>query len=209
MLIFDAKAVFRSGDIHFSNGNMQSPWTEYGDTDEFFDTIEFQKVYHDSAHGDRTITWARCAEVLSPSPLPLDGTLQWICCRSHAEKSTLLYLLGPTAAQYQDRIIVSDDLRVFDKRFTYAEEVGIQPDGVTFRLSPRKCGGDVLVQVDIELESGERRRAFGPGVLSATPRDAKRWIARTNIPAGNHKVTVYLEECRAFEATLRLDEEPF
>lgn len=209
MLIFDSRAVFERDGIQFSNGNMQSPWTEYGDTDEFFDTIEFQKVYHDSAHGDRTITWARCSEVLSEDPLGLDGTLQWICCRSHAEKATLLYLLGEVAAVYQDKIIVSDDLRVFDKRFTYAEEVGIQPDGVTFRLSPRNCGGDILVQVDVEFEGGELRRAFGPGVLAATPIDAKRWIARTGIPVGNHKVVVHLEGCRAFEASLRLDEEPF
>ena len=121
----------------------------------------------------------------------------------------MIYLLGDAAPAYHDKIIVSDDLRVFDKRFTYAEEVGVQPDGVTFRLSPRRCGGDILVQVDVELESGELRRAFGPGVLAATPIDAKRWIARTPIPVGNHKVLVRLEDCRAFEAVLRLDEEPF
>lgn len=209
MLIFDARSVFGRDGIYFSNGNMQSPWTEFNDTDEFFDTIEFAKVYHDSAHSDKTITWARCAEVLSEHPLALDGALQWVCCRSHAEKATLIHLLGDAAAAYHDKIIVSDDLRVFDKRFTYAEEVGVQPDGVTFRLSPRRCGGDILVQVDVELESGELRRAFGPGVLAATPIDAKRWIARTPIPAGNHKVLVRLEDCRAFEAVLRLDEEPF
>lgn len=211
MMIFDARAILSQDGVHFSNGNMQSPWSEFGDSEQLFSSIEFSKVYHDSwiEAGDRTIISARCAEVLAQSPMPLDGTLQWVCCRSHAERNTLLYLLGDIGENFREKIIVSDDLRVFDKRFTYAEEVGIQSDGVTFRLSPRDKGGDILVEVEIFMEDGSHAVLHGPGLLAAKPPQAKLWIAAGQIPPGNHRVRVNLEGCRAFEAILTLDENPF
>jgi hypothetical protein len=121
----------------------------------------------------------------------------------------LVHLLGNEANIYLDKIIVSDDLRVFDKRFTYAEEVGIQAEGVTFRLSPRNKGGQILVRVQVTLENGIVLVPFGPSLLDAKPQDAKRWIARSNIPPGNHTVLLELEGCRAFEAVLTIDENPF
>ena len=210
MLIFDAREVLLREGVCFSNGNMQSPWTEYGNTEEFFSAIEFAKVYHDSWHdGDRTITSARCAEVLAASPLPLQDTLQWVCCRSQAERQTLIHLLGDRAADYADKIIVSDDLRVFDKRFTYVEEVGIQSDGVTYRLSPRHDGANVELGVQVTVEGRPPTTIFGPAQWPPLPLNAKRWITRHGIPPGRHLVRIDLEGCRAFEAYLSLDEEPF
>lgn len=94
MLVFDARPVLSLENIRFSNSNMQTGAIEQN-TETFFQTIPFEKVYHEGAlGGDRSIIAHRCAEVLAPSPLTLEGKLKWIYCRSEAEKMTLLQALG-------------------------------------------------------------------------------------------------------------------
>ena len=98
MFVFNARSVLLSNGVKFSDRNMQLGGAEPNDSEIYFANIPFEKVFHVGSIGnDRTIIEHRCAEVLATSPLPLAGTLQWIYCRTLAERETLCDLLGPNA----------------------------------------------------------------------------------------------------------------
>jgi len=146
MFVFSARSILALQDTNFSTGNMQSPWTTHGSTFEDFQRLDFTKIYHEGGTaGDHSITTARCAEVLAPSPLPLDGHLQSVLCRSRAERQTLLHHLGDAADDWADLIRVSDDMQVFQREYCYVEEVSVANNGVVFRLHPRHHDAPILV----------------------------------------------------------------
>jgi hypothetical protein len=96
MFVLDARRVLTKSGIQFCDRNMQSGSAFPDDTLEYFENIPFEKVYHEGGTGgDATIIAHRCAEVLAHSPLPLAESLQWIYCRSNAERQTLLHLPRP------------------------------------------------------------------------------------------------------------------
>jgi len=93
MFVFDARKVLALDEVRFSDANMQSQWTTDGNTEAFFSGIDWQSVFHNSPTQERGIRRRRCAEVLAPSPLPLRDNLQWVICRSQAERAMLLSAL--------------------------------------------------------------------------------------------------------------------
>jgi hypothetical protein len=111
---------------------------EPGDSEDYFSRIPFEKVFHEgSIGGDRSIIEHRCAEVLAPSPLPLANHLQWVFCRTAAERDTLLCLLGGKQAEWSSRIHISDDLLLFERRHVFVDSVFLSSNGINFQLSPR------------------------------------------------------------------------
>ncbi len=210
MLIFDASGVLTTNGVRFSNGNMQSYSASDDDTEEFFDSIPFEKVYHEGpTGGDRSIIHARCAEVLAPSPLLLEGSLTSVYCRSPAERATLLHDLGGNARVWRSRIFVSDDSRVFEKRYAFVEEVSIKSDGIYFRISPRERPRDVNVQVDVWNWEGQHLNRSGPRDIPAVPPSKGQWTIPRKLEDGIYRVRILLEGCRAYEALLPLGELPF
>jgi hypothetical protein len=208
MLIFDSRKILTRSEVRFSTGNMQSFDALDGDSEKFFDTIDFTKVYHEGGTGgDRSIIHCRCAEVLAPSPMPIGDCLTSLYCRSSAERMTLLHDLGPDAANWKDRIFISDDLGVFEKRFTFVETVSLQRDGVIFRLHPSAT--PVAVQIDIWAGSGELVGGYAHPEMPAVPPTANAWRAPVNLTSGIYLVRITLEGCRAFESRLLLEDAPF
>lgn len=209
MLVFDARSVLLLEDVYFSASNMQSGAVEMC-TPEFFSSIPFEKVYHEGGIGwDTSIISHRCAEVLAPSPMPLDEHLRWIYCRSEAERTTLLQALGPNRMKWERRIKVSDDLRVFEKRFTFVESVSLNKDGLIFRLNPRSDHRPVAVQIDVRDLGGAQRILVSRGSLPSVPPNALAWQVRGELVPGVYNVSIKLEEHQAFNATLKLDDIPF
>lgn len=211
MLIFDATGVLLSQDVRFSDGNMQSNGTRDGDDEEFFQGIDFQKVYHEGGiAGDFSIITARCAEVLAASPLHIEDKLQAIICRSHAERAFLIDLLEGEAEGWHPRIRVSDDLRVFEKKYTFVERVSLDQAGLLFAMSPRPDGADVTVQVRVEAADGRVPVAFGPAPLKPFPPHAQQlWRIQGRLDPGYYRAQIWLENCLAFSGTLVQDDLPF
>ena len=149
MFVFDAKRDLSAG-MRFSDGNMQSWTTNDGDTEEFFGRIEWDSVFHNSATSDHQVRVRRCAEVLAPSPMHIRDALQWIFCRSRAERATLIHALGSHASSWRAKISrLSTDMQVFDKRYVYVDRVTLQNDGVVFKLHPREDGRDVALALRV------------------------------------------------------------
>jgi hypothetical protein len=173
MLVFEARRVLSLPGVQFCDRNMQLGAAEPHDTEEYFAAILFDKVYHmGGTGGDTSIAQHRCAEVLVPSPLPLDGSLQWIYCRSSAERATLLHHLGAYGEQWAPRILISDDLLVFERNYVFVEHVSLSQRGVSFRLNPRRDLQTVDIQMDTSNYHCSRHVKIAASAVPAIERGA-------------------------------------
>lgn len=210
IFVFKANDIFTQSGVMFSDGNVQSSATETGSTDEKFQTIPFDRVYHDgpfdaySTEGT-DIVRRRCAEVLVPNALELRGNLQWVLCRSAAERATLLHLLGDSADQWSNRISVYAEPGLFESRYAYLNTVDAGLGGVTFTFSPRRDGASVSTEMAVFDGNGGPIMHFGPTELDP----AKRWISRRALEPGRYLARFKLEGCLAYEASFVIDELPF
>jgi hypothetical protein len=210
MLVFSSDRVLQLPGVCFSSVNMQAGVIE-GSDEAYFDHIPFDKVYHEGpTGGDGTIKRHRCAEVLVPSPMLLEHGLRWILCRSDAERATLLHKLGDQAQRWAPSILVSDDLRVFEKRFSFVETVSISNVGLTFGINPRSDHQPIAVEVSAwRADTGAAVINFSNQSMAARPPSASKWIVREPLAQGNYRVVVRLDGHLAYENTLSLDEAPF
>jgi hypothetical protein len=206
MFVFDAKAVLTSAGVSFCDRNMQSDAAIPGESAEYFAAIPFDNVFHEGGiAGDMSIIAHRCAEVLATSPLPLEGMLQWICCRSNAERDTLLYLLSDTHAKWSGRVLVSDDLKVFQKEHAFVEDVTLSPEGIVFQLNPRLDRKNVKIAINAWNDKKAQVVAFRNADLPTLPDPPnKRWRAAHKLSAGQYRVQILLEDHLAFENELSL-----
>jgi hypothetical protein len=209
MLVFDARRVLKIKDVRFSDINMQSSDALDDSTEQFFSTIQFEKVYHEGSFQDKSIIKHRCAEVLLPNPLELDATLQWIYCRSPAEEATLKERLGSHARRWAKKIRVSDDLQVFEKRFTFVEEVSLSRNGVNFRLAPRRDAGPVSIKIVAKNRRGLEVAAFRNGAFQPRPPKGDTWRLPVQLEDGLYNVEIELEGHLAYESRLVLGNVPF
>jgi hypothetical protein len=185
---------------------MQSGGACPGDTPEYFGGIPFERVYHEGGiAGDNSIIQHRCAEILVRSPLPLTECLQWVYCRSSAERETLLHFLGRSASRWENLIRVSEDLKLFQREFVFVEELLFSNDGVSFRLNPRLDRQNVAITITVRGAKGGLMHQFKHYDMPALPNlPAKRWITKCELPNGRYHVQVTLEGHLAFEGEIRL-----
>ena len=206
MFVFDAQSILTRPDVRFCDRNMQQSSAVSGDTEDYFLRIPFDKVYHEGGiSDDASIISHRCAEVLTPSPLPLNETLQWIYCRSDAERDTLIYLLGDNGKKLAKSMLVSEDLKVFQREYAFVEDVALTNDGIVFRLNPRYDRAKVDVTVRAWSAKGAEMRNFRNREMAATPDyPAKRWRVPTTFQPGRYRVRIELDGHLAFSDELRL-----
>jgi hypothetical protein len=208
MLVFDARQILIQENVRFSTGNMQSGSAPDGADDAFFDTIEFEKVFHLGAHQDSSITFCRCAEVLVPSPMKIAETLTAIVCRSKAERQTLLHELGSSGSRrWRQQIYVSDDLDVFEKRQTFVDTVSLQHDGIVVKLHP--AGRPIAIAVEAWDDKGKLAASLSYKELSEVPPSGGAWRFPAKLANGIYRIKITIEGCRAFESDLLLAEGPF
>ena len=209
MFVFDARKILMLDDVQFSAENMQTGIVEQG-SEENFRSIPFAKVYHEGGTGgDRSIIAHRCAEVLAPSPLVLSDMLQWIYCRSEAERASLIHALGNTAPVWDKRIRVSDDIKVFEKRFCFVEAVSLANDGIIFRLNPRHDMLQNYISIKSYNSSGKMVCDFTTENISAYPPKSKFWRFDVPLSEDEYRVIIDIEGHRAYNALLKLDQAPF
>lgn len=135
--IFDSKDVLTRKTTQFSTGNLsQNP--PVGDTAAFFESIPFEKVYHDSWMRDEEksdIKFHRHAEIIVPHELNLDG-LKRLWCRSEAEYQTLLHLLpAPLVKKYKSIIGLGKRPSLHFSKWTFVERVVLELNRMTFTFN--------------------------------------------------------------------------
>ncbi len=205
MFVLNSRPILTCDGVQFSDINMQANAANVGDDEQFFQTIQFHKVYHEGSYGgDNSITQHRCAEVLCPSPVNLSAVLERICCRSEAEKATLLHLLGPHAARWLPYMKVSDDLAVFLRHFVFVNHVELAPTGIVFELNPRRNRQPVDVRLTIWRQTGVMVANFHYASLNETPPSGGRWRAPVDLTDGRYRVRIELEGHLAYDAEVTL-----
>ncbi|WP_453944807.1 DarT ssDNA thymidine ADP-ribosyltransferase family protein [Bradyrhizobium sp. USDA 372] len=210
MMVFDASNILALPGIKFCDRNMQLGNAEPGDSEEYFSKIPFDKVFHEGGTGgDRTIIEHRCAEVLAESPLPLANNLQWVYCRTAAERDTLLYLLGDKSAEWAPRVLISDDLLLFERRFVFVESVFLTSNGINFQLSPRADLKNISISVFAWDSNGTLMKNFYNADIAArppAPSTNTRWRVQIDLANGTYLVQIDLEGHLAFKGYITLGE---
>lgn len=210
MFVLDAKTVLTRPDILFSDQNMQNNWAATGSDEQFFSNIPFASVYHEGGiDGDQSITASRCAEVLPASPLPLLDVLSGIWFRSEPERDMFLYKLGQAAPQWQRFCSVSEELKVFDKRFAFVNDIDLSTEGVSFRLNHRHDLQNVSIAVQVYNEQNQLCADFRDEDFKTYNQSGGRWIFRTALQPSNYLVRVRIENHTAFEGMIRLGDSLF
>ena len=210
MFAFDARMILVRPDVQFTNKNAQlNP--AVGESEAYFSDIPFSKVYSEGGTGgDRSMTDARCAEVLPSSPLPLEPCLRAIYLRFEPERDTLLYLLGDARNHWEKYCRVSDALKVFQKDYAFVQELRLTADGVVFRLNPRHDRANIEVKIDVWDNIGQKVVDFfndSHAPYPAPPHDV--WIWRQNLVDGPYLVEIQLEKCLAYRGVIEVGDSLF
>jgi hypothetical protein len=200
MFGLDARSILCRPDIRFSNRNMQLNDTVAGDDEAYFADIPFAKVYSEGGTGgDRSVIDARCAEVLPTSPLPLDECLRAIYLRSEPERDMLLHMLGNARGRWEKYCRVSDALKVFQKEYSFVQDLRLTSDGVIFRINPRQDRRNIAIKIDVWDAAGTKRIDFFNSDHEPHPKPpASTWIYRKKLADGRYLVEVRLENCLAY-----------
>lgn len=210
MFVLDAKRVLTRPDVLFSDQNMQKNAAQTGNDEAFFASIPFASVFHEGGiAGDHSIIDSRCAEVLPASPLPLADALSGIWFRSEPERDTFLYRLGAAADQWQPHCSVSEELKVFDKRFSFVADIDLSREGVSFRLNHRHDLQNVSISIQGYNAQNQICLDFRNDDFKTYNQSGGRWIHRAALEPSNYLVRVQLENHLAYEAMIRLDDSLF
>ncbi|HEV2575137.1 MAG TPA: DarT ssDNA thymidine ADP-ribosyltransferase family protein [Beijerinckiaceae bacterium] len=206
MFVFDATSVLELPSTMFCDRNMQLSSACPGNDEAYFSQIPFTKVYHvGGTGGDKSITEHRCAEVLAPSPLPLDSHLKQIYCRTAAERATLLYLLGDKAAEWAPKISISNDLQLFERRFTFVNEVTLSNEAIVWELNGRLDAQKIEIKLDVYDRNNNSIIAYANNNMDARPSaPSTKWRIGRSIPDGEYLVSIYLEGHLAYQNKIAL-----
>ena len=138
-LLFNSRAVLTRASTRFSKGSLagNNPG-RVGTTASFFEKLPFNEIYHNSWVPDqkkRAIIASRHSEVIVPDHLDLES-LQYIWCRSEAEKETLISLLSEIQQdQWGNKIFHGKKYDLFFSRWSYVDQVTLDEDGARFTLN--------------------------------------------------------------------------
>lgn len=211
MFALDAKLVLMRHNTKFSNQNMQLTATIPGDTEQYFSAIDFSKVYSEGGTGgDHNITDIRAAEVLPESPLPLNQCLKSIFLRSDPERETLLNALGGEREKWAPFCQVSDALKVFQKDYTFVQELRMTPKGIVFRLNPRRDRQKIKVEIRVFDNKGTKIDSFFNNDHDPSPSPPfANWIWERSWNDGLYLIEVDLEDTLAFRSSVQLGDSLF
>ena len=206
--LFDFVGVLQRDGTRFSKGSMASPQSGHSDRRDYFRRIEFADVYHDSGLGygysprKSEIIYRRQAEVLVPEELPLEPDLRAVCCRTPAERATLLNRLTSRARKkWGSRIRLGVDLMFF-REHPHVKSVRGAGDELEVELY-RAHYTEIPYRICLE---DEERVAVGSGVI---PARAGMQLFRVQSDWETAMLTFELYDCVAFRAPVEFSDLPF
>jgi hypothetical protein len=205
---FDALEVLCLDGTEFSDGNMASAHATHSGEQDFFFDIPFHLVFHNRAFTPLehdAIVFHRHAEVLVPSRLPLEPQLKLVACRSSAERETLLQLLPPGVRRRWAPNIRLGLQGLFERRWTYVEEVVVVDDTVVFRFNPNTITpGPFKVEFNYEDDETRQSRSW-TGQRQALNKELRIRVGH----ASSGTVTLRLDDALAYASWVPFQEIPF
>jgi ssDNA thymidine ADP-ribosyltransferase, DarT len=208
IFVFEAQSILTLPGVNFSDGNMQDSNSKKGNTEDFFCSIPFEDVYHDSwfdKNNKIRIKRARCAEVLVPSPMLVEDKLKAVMCRSSAERTTLLHMLGANAYKWENKIRVYDKAGLFESKWAYVRSVDADSSGITINFHPREDGKPIDVGLEIRSSKNAKIWRVEPLLHDAS----KRLKVECDLETGKYFAKITVDSCLAYQATFLIDDLPF
>lgn len=205
---FDAFSVLSRDDCEFSDGNMGSTRARHSGDENFFTTIPFDLVFHNgfisNEENKEEITFRKNAEVLIPNYLQIDQYLRLIICRSTAEIQTLMNLLPPQQRSlWRNKISLGDAL--FDRKWTFVEEVATSEEKITFRFNPNSITPGPF-QVNFMYQDIYEKN---PRIWEGQKESLNKSLSFTIENANEGMVTLKLDDSLAFYGKVIFNEIPF
>ena len=208
--LFNAFTVLAADETEFSTGNMATSRVAYGSDHGLFKRIPFDRVYHYGPYSPDDVlemNFRRNAEVLIPNVLPLLPSLESIACRSAAERQTLIHLMPEEVRKSWASYIRLGVQGLFERKWTYVEEVRIVDDLIIFQFNPSAITPGPFNVVVKYRETGantmQEREFGGPmkslrGPISVRIKGAKRG-----------ELTLLLDDDLAFKGIVNFEVIPF
>jgi hypothetical protein len=103
---FDSRAMLTRYEAIYTEGNFSTSGCRSGTDAAFFESLPFEKIYHDSRPADsqrREIIFHRCAEILYDDAVDL-ADLAEVICRTGPERESLLFNLRKAGIGWEGRI---------------------------------------------------------------------------------------------------------
>ena len=171
-LLFKSRDVLTRESTQFSSGSLAgySPG-RVGTKASFFEKLPFNKIYHNSwlrEDEKQEIITSRHAEVIVPGQLDLEP-LQFIWCRSEAEKETLISLLSETQRnQWADKVFHGKKYDLFFSLWSYLDQVALGENGARFSFNRNtKTPGPFDLEVVVEdHDTGKTLRLRKEGFMA-------------------------------------------
>lgn len=210
MFLFSAESVLTLNDTQFSNGNMQSPQTKFDGSIDFFDSIQFEKVFHEGGFPQserEAIVKARCAEVLTKSPLYLSEHLKFVLCRSEAERHTLLNSYPNADPALRAKIRTVTEVGIFQSEYTYIKSVDLLSDNCSIQFAARRDGKPVECELFVKDANGKIIRHLPQKTID--PARRLRVNFGRPLSTGSFLVEIHLEGNLAYKNNHLLDDLPF
>ena len=142
VFIFDAKKILTLQSTSFSNGNLAARGVDVDNTVDFYLSLPFKKIYHDTVFSrlsdsdKKSIIFHRHAEVIVPEALDL-SSLKYIICRSQGELETLIQLL-PEQKRLNWINKIRPDTRslFFFCEWVFIKKVSLSSSSINLRFNP-------------------------------------------------------------------------
>jgi hypothetical protein len=169
---------------------MQAADAEILNGDPAFNSLDFRKIYHEGAYSqeEADIKVWRCAEVLTASPLELDGALEGVVCRSDAERKTLLHMLGPERQKWASKVKTVTQPGYFNADYAFVESVDLNSDAVAVKFHARKTAP---VETWVKVKVTPLDQLIGTITFERRQRDLrKRWNFQFNPDPGRYRVRI-------------------
>jgi len=195
-LLFDIVDILSRVNSQFSEGNLASEWSNTFNNPADLYNLPWRLIYHTGSFDprQREITRHRCAEIVIPQKIDLNG-LKYIFCRSEAEKETLLHLLKENpkiSDKYSGIISSSGKYELFEKRHTFVESVNLNRDNVVIQFSP-----DTQSPGPFELKVNLIFSAFSKQLIKSINLSEFDFSIKVNIPEkwkGSYTIKVLLDD---------------
>ena len=154
IFLFNSEPILTDSETYYSDGNIASPNVKIDNLSEFYLSLNFEDIYHDSSlygydlYTRSSINYHKQSEVLIKNELKLDQ-LSCIFCRSSAEYNTLKNLLSADIWEKWSSKIGVDNKNVFYfNRWPYVTEVELNIHNIIIYLNPI-IQGPYKVRVEI------------------------------------------------------------
>jgi hypothetical protein len=154
-LLFDSVDALTRSETQFSEYTLAKYGGHAQGSAAAFTKLAFSKIYHNTwfAPDERDeIIGCRHAEVIVPGCLDLSA-LKYVWCRSQAEKSTLLHLLGPESKRrWADKVFQGKKYDLFFARWTFIETADLSSSNMVFLFNPStETPGPFSLRVNVSV----------------------------------------------------------